>query len=136
MHAAGRLLATIDVTSLAVVGMAIVLVCVARSRLRLAVGSGVVIAGSILTTELLKHVVLGRPDLGVVDALRVSHATYPSGHTTVALALGVAATLVVTGAAGVRSSPASPSCTPPRSAWPSSPPPTTVRVIRSAPRSW
>jgi membrane-associated phospholipid phosphatase len=94
VHAAGRLLATIDVASLAVVGVAIVLVSVVRARKRLALASSAIIAGSILTTELLKKVVLQRPDLGVVDALRIAHATYPSGHTTVAMALGVTATLV------------------------------------------
>ena len=49
--------------------------------------------GSILTTELLKKVILERPDLGIHDALHISLATFPSGHTTVAMALGVAATL-------------------------------------------
>jgi membrane-associated phospholipid phosphatase len=93
VHAAGRLLSTIDVASLAFVGTAIVLVSLARSRPLLAVGAGAIIAGSVLTSELLKHVVLGRPYLGVVDSLRM-HASYPSGHTTVAMALGVAAMLV------------------------------------------
>jgi membrane-associated phospholipid phosphatase len=92
VHAAARLMSTIDVASLALVGGAIVLVSLVRARPRVALGSAVVIVGSIVTTELLKHVVLPRPDLGVVDSLRM-HATYPSGHTTVAMALGVAATL-------------------------------------------
>jgi membrane-associated phospholipid phosphatase len=93
VQAAGRLLATIDVASLAFVGAAIVVVSLVRSGPRLALGAGAVIAGSIGTTELLKKVVLSRPGLGVVDALG-HHNSYPSGHTTVAMALGVAAMLV------------------------------------------
>ncbi len=93
VHAAARLLTTIDVASLLLLGGAIVLVALLRARPRLAAGAGTVIAGSILTTELLKRVVLTRPDFGIVDALGM-RASYPSGHTTVAMSLGVAATMV------------------------------------------
>lgn len=93
VHAAARLLTTIDVASLLFLGAAIVLVALMRARPRLAIGAGSVIAGSIVTTELLKRVVLPRPYFGVVDALG-SHPTFPSGHTTVAMSLGIAAMLV------------------------------------------
>jgi membrane-associated phospholipid phosphatase len=93
VHAAARLLTTIDVASLALIGGAIVIVALVRGRPRLAVGAGTLIAGSILTSEVLKHLVLTRPELGITDALG-SKATYPSGHTTVAMSLGIAAMLV------------------------------------------
>ncbi len=93
VHAAARLLTTIDVASLMLLGAAIVLVALLRARPRLAIGAAIVIAGSILTTELLKRVVLPRPNFGIFDALR-SHPTFPSGHTTVAMSLGIAAMLV------------------------------------------
>ncbi|MBV8952159.1 MAG: phosphatase PAP2 family protein [Actinobacteria bacterium] len=93
VHAAARLLTTIDVAALLFLGGAIVLVALLRARPRLAFGAGCVIAGSILTTEVLKRVVLTRPNFGIVDALHGSQ-TYPSGHTTVAMSLGSAALLV------------------------------------------
>jgi membrane-associated phospholipid phosphatase len=93
IHAAGRLLTTIDIASLALLGGAIVLVALVRARPRLAVGAFTVIAGSILTTELLKKVLLSRPDLGIVDGVS-REPTYPSGHTTVAMSLAVGAMLV------------------------------------------
>jgi membrane-associated phospholipid phosphatase len=93
IHAAARLLTTIDVASLVLLGGAVVLVALLRARPRLAVGAGVVIAGSLLTTELLKKVVLSRPDLGVFDGLNPA-GSFPSGHTTVAMSLGVGAMLV------------------------------------------
>jgi membrane-associated phospholipid phosphatase len=93
VHAAARLLTTIDVASLVLIGGAIVVVALVRARPRLALGAGAIIAGSILTSEMLKHVVLTRPELGITDALR-THPSYPSGHTTVAMSLGIAAMLV------------------------------------------
>src|SRR4029077_5995665 len=93
VHAAARLLTTIDVASLALIGGAIVIVALVRGHQRLAVGAGTLIAGSVLTSELLKHAVLTRPELGITDALGTK-ATYPSGHTTVAMSLGIAAMLV------------------------------------------
>jgi membrane-associated phospholipid phosphatase len=92
IHAAGRLLTTIDVGSLALLGGAIVLVALLRGRARLAIGAYVLIAGSILTTEILKKVVLPRPDL-VNDGLGTA-PSFPSGHTTVALSLAVGAMVV------------------------------------------
>jgi hypothetical protein len=83
---------TISVASIVLLGGAIVLVALVRRRPRLAIGAGVLIAGSVLTSEALKHT-LGRPALDVVAPL-YDKASYPSGHTTIAMALGVSATLV------------------------------------------
>ena len=92
IHVAARLHATIGVASVVLLGSAIVLVALVRGRPRLALGVGTVMAGSLATTEVMKRV-LGHPNLGVVDALR--HApTFPSGHTTIAMALSVGAMFV------------------------------------------
>ena len=93
VHAAARLLTTIDIAAIALLGAAIVLVALLRVRPRLAIAAGTVIAGSIVTTEVLKRIVLSRPDFGIVDALH-STRSFPSGHTTVAMSLGVGAMLV------------------------------------------
>jgi membrane-associated phospholipid phosphatase len=91
-HVATRLHASIDIASLTLLGGAIVLVALVRRHLRLAIGAAVVIVGSIATSELLKHT-LPRPYLGIDDALRF-HNTFPSGHTTVAMALSISAVFV------------------------------------------
>ncbi len=92
VHVATQLHASIDIASLTLLGGAIVVVALLRGRLRLAIGTAVIIVGSIATSELLKHT-LPRPYLGIEDALRF-HNTFPSGHTTVAMALSVSAVFV------------------------------------------
>lgn len=73
---------------IAVVG-ACALIALLRGRIALAVGALAVIAGANLTTQLLKHAVLDRPDFGfgTLNSL-------PSGHTTV-VASAVGAALLV-----------------------------------------
>lgn len=93
IDAASQLLNTISVASLVLVGGLIVLVALARRRPYLSLGAGVVIAGSVITTELLKRVFLSRPELGIHDAVRTV-PSFPSGHTTVAFSLAIAALLV------------------------------------------
>ncbi|HTL85338.1 MAG TPA: phosphatase PAP2 family protein [Acidimicrobiia bacterium] len=83
---------TIDIASLVLFGGTIVGIAVLRGRVRLAAGVAAIIVGSLATTELLKRV-LPRPDLGVADALR-NAPSYPSGHTTIAMALSIGAILV------------------------------------------
>ncbi|MGZ4691067.1 MAG: phosphatase PAP2 family protein [Acidimicrobiia bacterium] len=93
INAASQLLTTISVASLFLVGALIVLIALARRRPYLSFGAGIVIAGSVVTTEVLKRIVLTRPYLGITDA--VGHrASFPSGHTTVAFSLAIAALLV------------------------------------------
>ena len=89
--AAEHLLTTISVGSLALAIAALVGLALLRRRAALALaGAGVVVA-SVLTTEALKLELLTRPTLagGAPDA-----NTFPSGHTTIAFAVGIAATLV------------------------------------------
>lgn len=74
---------------LATVGIA-VLACL-RRRVDLALGATVIVGGSNVTTQLLKHVVVERPNLGI-ETYTVN--SLPSGHTTVAVSLAVASVLV------------------------------------------
>lgn len=93
IEAASQLLDTISIASLVLVGGLIVLIALARRRPFLSLGAAVVIAGACITSELLKHVFLNRPDLGITDVLG-HRASFPSGHTTVAFSLAMAALLV------------------------------------------
>lgn len=88
-----RLLQTITNSSLALLGGALMVVALLRGRWHLALAVGVVILGSNVTTQLLKHG-LDRPDLGEV-MYRATVNTWPSGHTTVAASLAAALVLVV-----------------------------------------
>ena len=91
-HAAGMdLLTTISAGTLALAIAALVGQALLRRRVALAFVGAAVVVGSLLTTELLKKVILTRPALagGAFD-----HNTFPSGHTTIAFGVGVAATLV------------------------------------------
>ncbi len=59
-----------------------------RRRFDLALGAAVVIVGANVTTQILKYHVFARPDLGQ------SPNGMPSGHTTVALSIALAAVIV------------------------------------------
>jgi hypothetical protein len=63
-----------------------------RERIAQSLVAAAVIVGAVVTTEVLKHWVLERPDLLLTSIYR---NTFPSGHTTVAFSVGIAATLVV-----------------------------------------
>lgn len=89
---ADTILQAFTVGSMALGAIAITGIGFARGRWSLALVPVAVIAGSLVTTEVLKHVILERPDL---LAIGDTENTYPSGHTTVATALGVGAILVV-----------------------------------------
>jgi hypothetical protein len=87
-----RLLRTISVGSLAFFGAALIAVALVRGRWLLAFGTGAVILGANVTTEVFKHL-LHRPDL-VANGL-IDFNTLPSGHSTVAASLAAALVLVV-----------------------------------------
>jgi membrane-associated phospholipid phosphatase len=89
--AAQQLLTTISVGTLALATAVLMAQALLRGRVGLAVVAGTVIGGSVLSTEVLKRL-LPRPDL-VIDG-RIWANSFPSGHATVAFAVGVAATLV------------------------------------------
>jgi membrane-associated phospholipid phosphatase len=94
LHATDRLLNTISITSIVLIGAVIVAVALARGRWHLAITAAVVILGANLTTEFLKHELLGRHDL-VTGANPLPTPSFPSGHTTVAMSLALGLVLVV-----------------------------------------
>lgn len=91
IRVARRVHEIISIASVVLLGSAVCLVALARRRVRLAFGVGVMMVGALLTTEVLKRT-LPRPDLGVLDPLR--SPSFPSGHTTIAMALSVGAVMV------------------------------------------
>jgi membrane-associated phospholipid phosphatase len=90
--AAAQLLNTISVGSLVLAVALLIAQGVLRNRSDLAAVAAAVIGCSVASAELLKHVILTRPDLA---AGPLPAASYPSGHTAVAFSVGVAATLCV-----------------------------------------
>jgi hypothetical protein len=93
LDVANRVLETITFSSLALAAGGLVFVALIRERLLLAFAVGTAILGANVTSEVLKHAVLGRPALA--DTARAYANTYPSGHATVAMSLAVGAVLVV-----------------------------------------
>lgn len=88
--AASQLLTTISVGSLALVLVLVAAQALLRRRMALAVTAVVVVLGAVTLTEVLKHVLLVRPEL---VATPIDRNSFPSGHTTTAFAVGIAATL-------------------------------------------
>lgn len=78
---------SIGAVVMVVIGCAVV--ALLRGRLALAAGAAVVIVGANVTTQVLKHSLLDRPDLGLGTL-----NSLPSGHTTV-VASAVGAALLV-----------------------------------------
>ncbi len=89
-HAASDLLTTISVGGLALVLVLLAGQALLRRRAVLAVVAVVVVLGAVAMTEVLKHVVLVRPELVPSS---IDRNSFPSGHTTTAFAVGIAATL-------------------------------------------
>jgi membrane-associated phospholipid phosphatase len=89
-EATSDLLDTISVTSLALLGAAIMAIALARGRPRLAIGAGVLVLGANVTTQVMKAG-LSRPDL---VSTPLAPQSYPSGHVTVAMSLAMALMLV------------------------------------------
>ena len=88
-----QVLDVVSVGALAAAGLVAGGVALLRRRVALALVAVTTVVGSNLTTQLLKHVVLQRPDLGVTT-LGMTGNTLPSGHTTVAMSVAAAALLV------------------------------------------
>ena len=84
----------LTVTMLAASIGALVVIGLVRRRPLLGLAAAGVVVGSLVLAEVLKRVVLTRPAL--VDAPGdIAHNSFPSGHTTIAVSLMVAAVLVV-----------------------------------------
>jgi len=95
LTATDRVLNTISIASLVLGSAAVMLVALARRRPHLALTAAAIILGSNITTQLMKKVLLDRPDLvGRPDPL--GHlGSFPSGHSTVAMSLAVGIVIVV-----------------------------------------
>ena len=83
------LLGYVSIGAIVAVVIGCVVVALLRGRLALAAAAVVVVAGSNVTTQVLKHTILQRPDLGLGTL-----NSLPSGHTTV-VASAVGAALLV-----------------------------------------
>ncbi|UJA20384.1 phosphatase PAP2 family protein [Thermoleophilia bacterium SCSIO 60948] len=90
-QAADALLGTIDITSIALALIAIATVATLRRRPAAGAVAAAALIGALVTTEALKSYVLPRPDL--LGAAFYDNS-FPSGHATIAMAVGVAALLV------------------------------------------
>jgi hypothetical protein len=85
-QASERLLRSVSRSSLAFFGAALVVIALARRRVRLAAGVVVAIGGSIVTTEILKHT-LTRPV--TEQPTSIPFNSYPSGHATIGISLAL-----------------------------------------------
>lgn len=86
------ILEVVSIPALGIVLVAAMTLAVIRRRWMLALQIAVLVIGANVTTQLLKNAVLDYPDLGVTYFHRNS---LPSGHTTAAASVAVAAVLVV-----------------------------------------
>jgi membrane-associated phospholipid phosphatase len=84
----------VSVLSLAVATVAIGFIALARRRVGLALVAIMLIAGSNLTTQVLKKELFTRPDFDIDGVSRVANSL-PSGHTTVAASVAFALVLVL-----------------------------------------
>lgn len=91
---ATEILDTISVLTLGAAVVGLGLLAVSRRRPRLAIGVAVMVIGANVTTQILNSFVLSRPDLlHRPDA--ASNPSFPSGHATIAMTLGLGFMLVV-----------------------------------------
>jgi membrane-associated phospholipid phosphatase len=86
-------LANACTVTLVVVVLLLAFRAVARGRYKQAARAAALVAGAVATTEVLKLVLLPRPDLS--DVLGPGDNTLPSGHTTMAFAAVAASLLLV-----------------------------------------
>jgi membrane-associated phospholipid phosphatase len=89
---ANSILDVISVSALVLATIAVGAIGYLRRRPILALLTMVLVVGSNVTTEALKHLVFSRPHLD--PAAAIGFNTLPSGHTTVAVSLGVGFALV------------------------------------------
>ena len=97
-QATSELLNTISVESLALLGGGIIAVALVRGRAAQALAAATVLLGANVTTKVLKPVLGALDPLGG-EAVRALPASFPSGHATVAMSIGLALVLVVPPAA-------------------------------------
>jgi len=86
------MLGLVSVVGLALATATVAVIAFSRRRGDLALAAVALVVGANMTTQVLKHGVLDRPDLGI-DTLTLN--SLPSGHSTVAASVAVALVLVV-----------------------------------------
>lgn len=86
------LIHTIDVTSIALVGTGILVLALVRRRPDQAAAAAAAVFGAGVTTQVLKPLLGGLDPLGG-EVLRGYRGTFPSGHATFAMSLGLAVVL-------------------------------------------
>ncbi|MFN8481466.1 MAG: phosphatase PAP2 family protein [Anaerolineae bacterium] len=87
-------LSAVSVSRLALVGLVVVVIAAVQRRFVLAVGAVVMILAANVTTQVLKHWILERPQLmGVTDPFGYRNSL-PSGHATLFMSLALALVLV------------------------------------------
>ena len=91
---ASRFLSIISAGTLTLATALVAAVAFLRGRPRLAIIAAASIGVAVLSTELLKLVVLERPPF-VVSTISGGDNSYPSGHTTIGMSVCIAALLVV-----------------------------------------
>ncbi|MFM7062427.1 MAG: phosphatase PAP2 family protein [Actinomycetes bacterium] len=84
----------VSVLSVGLASGLVVALALVRRRPRLALLVAVVVVGSLVSVQLLKHVVLPRPGLVPTDYAR-GRASLPSGHTAVGMVLATVLVLVL-----------------------------------------
>jgi membrane-associated phospholipid phosphatase len=84
----------ITVTTLGVAIAVLLLIALVRGRVLLGLGAASLVVGSLVIAEVLKRAVLERPAL-VESSADLAHNSFPSGHTTIAVSLMLAMTMVV-----------------------------------------
>lgn len=90
-----RLLDIVSASSLLAAIGVIALIALLRLRRDLAAAAVALILGSNLTSQVLKHWVFSRPDLGIYETTPATLNSMPSGHSTVAFSVAVALVLVL-----------------------------------------
>ena len=90
-----RVLDLLSVSALLGAVGAVVLIALLRRRRAVGIGAVAVLAGANVSTQLLKQVVLVRPDLGLAERTPATLNSLPSGHVTVAFSAVVALVLVL-----------------------------------------
>ncbi len=84
------ILGKVSVWAIAVLAACCLILAIIRRHARAAVGAAVIIGGANVTTQVLKHEILSRPDFGLGV-----HNSLPSGHVTVVAAATAAVLLVI-----------------------------------------
>ena len=89
-----RVAHSVDPRPYLLVGVALLAVAAARGRYRHAAAAAVLLAGSAVTTQLLKPLLAFDRDHAFLGDAQINDVAFPSGHATASMALALAAVLV------------------------------------------